>query len=699
MANNIHNIGIIAHIDAGKTTTSERLLYITGKSHRLGTVDQGTTVMDWMEQEQNRGITITSAATTIEWNSHTINFIDTPGHVDFTIEVERSLRILDGAVGIFCAVGGVEPQSETIWHQSERYHVPKIAYINKMDRIGADFPAVLEDIQNKLRAIPIPLYIPIGVEKDFEGIIDILHRQEIHWVPDSEGTQFETTPIRASLREMVDTYYANSIEILTSLSIPQADSIAELYLEGKEIPVDLIVEAIKIGMREDRLLPIFCGASLKDIGIQPLLDGIITYLPTPDEVPLPTLYEKHDIQQTTPTQWDNDNRLMAVVFKSEIHKDFGLVHYVRIYRGTMKQASVLIDLNTGKKERVTRILYIHAHKYEQTDSISAGEIGAIIGPYHARTGHTLSDMPKPALLLEPFVKPNPVISTSIEVHNISERDKLFNVLEKIVIEDPSFHYKEDENTGQILISGMGELHLNVIATKIQNDYKLPVRQGKPQVHYREGIQHSYTHSYNLQEHHSHISNDKDCNVILTLQVEPAAQGEGILYQEEVTESFTQDNAPPPFSSWVLPTMEQSFLESTTHGIALGYPIVDIKITLKTLELVGDFKTSQNDMLLKFSCAQALLEACKQADPITLEPVMKVQISVPVESIGDVMGTITTRKGTIHEIENHEAIDIIHAEAPLREMFGYSTALRNASQGRAVFSMEFAFFAPVSVSDK
>ena len=544
-------------------------------------------------------------------------------------------------------------------------------------------------------ALYLSLFLsPIGTEKDFEGIIDLLEHKEIHWDENSKGASFETREIRPELQEITAQYYNNLIEQASSANCEAADTIANLFLEEKPVSKELIIDALRKGIKDALLLPVFCGSSLKNIGIQTLLDGIITYLPTPQEVPLVKVYKKEDDTTTlTPSTWAEDNRLMAVVFKSEVHSDYGLTHYVRVYKGTMKQASVVHDMNTGKKERVTRILHMHAHKSEQVDKLQEGEIGAIIGPRFSRTGHTLSDKPSPTILIEPITAPEPVITTSIEIENLSDRDKLIETLEKIIIEDPSFHYKEDEYTGQILISGMGELHLDVISTKVKDDYKVPVRQGKPQVNYRECIANTATETYNLKEHHVPMASEKNINIIMSMQVSPAERGKGIVFNNNI-DATTQETH--NISSTYISTIEQTVIESVSTGIILGYPIIDIVIDLSSIEIEGD--ASQDDilMLIKYTSAQAFHNACKNAKPIKMEPIMNVIISTSEEFVGEAMHTITSRNGIVHEVEKTEKIDLIKAEAPLQALFGYSTAIRNATQGRASFSMDFAYFSPVLV---
>ena len=676
----VHNIGIIAHIDAGKTTTTERLLFITGISHRLGEVDDGTATMDWMKQEQDRGITISSAATTLMWKEHTINVIDTPGHVDFTIEVERSLRVLDGAVGIFCAVNGVEPQSETVWRQSEHYNVSKIAYINKMDRLGADFEKTLQDIEQKLHVIPLPLFLPIGKEKDFEGIIDVLHQQELIW-DNNTDLSFVKKPVREELQEKAQQARIDLLEKLSEYS----DEVAEKYLENKPISELEITSALKKGMSSHEILPIFCGASLKNIGIQPLLDGIVTLLPIPEELPPLLVHDFNDTATIIP--WQHTNKTLALAFKSVMDKNYGLMNYVRVYSGSIDSGSVLINVTTGKKERITRILKMHANKSTQIQTLHKGDIGVIIGPKDIRTGHTLASDTKHKVLLEYIPIPQAVIASTMEVSNISERDKLLDILSKIAIEDPSFRYSEDENTGQIVISGMGELHLEVIATRIQEDYNIPCRRGNPQVKYRESVTSSYTERFTMTSMPGMI--DKEIELSLEIRVSMLAKNPEVVFTSGI-EIDQKDT----LKKLALQAIEKGVKETAAGGIVEGFPCISMSVELISLEY--NFPLNNFDSLVfEYAASHAFQNAARNANPVRMEPIMSLSVTAPEEWTGEALNTITQRSGIVHQVENKGNLNIINAEAPLRNLFGYSTVIRSVTQGRASFSIEFAYYTPVT----
>ncbi len=671
---NIHNIGIIAHIDAGKTTTTERMLFFAGKTHKIGEVDTGTAQMDWMEQEQNRGITISSACTTIDWHEHSINIIDTPGHVDFTIEVERSLRVLDGAVGIFCAVSGVEPQSETVWHQAEHYHVARIAYINKIDRLGADFYAVLKDIQAKLSSEALPLYIPIGSEKDFEGIIDLLKMKEILWDKNSDGVIYSTQDIRDSYKEQAETWHNHLREKI----IEYSDVLTEKFLNEEAISNQELTQTLRKAVQEHALLPVLCGSSLQNIGVQPLLDAVVQYLPYPQETPPPLLHAMSPSGNATKPLQEYKNALLGFVFKSVVDKDYGLMHYVRIYKGTLKKGSTVINTNTQKKERVLRILKMHANKSTQCEELHAGEIAVLIGPKSFITGHSFSDSTHDAYMLEGIQNIAPVISTTLEVQTLSDREQLLEVLQKLEIEDPSFHHKEDENTGQILISGMGELHLEVLATKIQNDYKLPVRQGHPTVNYKEAVTSQYSEVYTLD----HIPGQTDLSIKASIELQVgAAEQEGNIISNAVPNSVAD--------IW-LRYVENSIEDSMKSGVAFGYPMVNTHVHILDISYEGN--ESIAEMSLRYSAAQAFYTIAHKATVVCMEPIMKVIITVPTDFVGDAMQPLNVRNSIIHNVDTKGNISIIHAESALSTLFGFSTVLRNSTEGRGRYSMEFLRYA-------
>lgn len=667
----MRNIGIMAHIDAGKTTTTERILFYSGKTYKIGEVDDGETVMDWMEQEQERGITIQSAATTTFWKDHQINIIDTPGHVDFTAEVERSLRVLDGAVAVFCAVGGVEPQSETVWHQADRYHVPRIAYINKNDRLGADFFSVVDEIREKFDANPVPLQIPIGREADFEGVIDLITMEEIRFDRDKPSA----APIYSTLS---DTYMETAAQwretLLDSLS-QGSDELTELILMEEEIPTELVYRIIRESTISRTIIPVLCGASRRNIGVQPLLDAIVRYLPAPDDVPPPTAIDpKKDESITVPIDADYP---LGLVFKVQHDREAGPLAYVRMYSGTIKTAGAVFNIAKRKRERVTRILRMHANRSETMDEIQAGDIAVFVGMKLAQTGDTIGSEGR-QFLLEKMHFPEPVISVAIEPKTMSDRDKLKETLDILSKEDPTFQTNEDEETGQLIIRGMGELHLDVLSTRILKDFKVSARVGNPQVSYRESISAKVEHS----EHYARNMAGKDLSAGLSFTVEPLERGSGNRYTSLVKGgSIPQE---------IFDAVERAFNSALGGGIVMGYPCVDIGIILTGIE----YNEMSASTFAFEACANLGFDAaCRKAQPILLEPMMKVDILTPKDYLGEVMSLITQRGGLIHGTESRSAIDIIHTEAALALMFGFSTSLRSVSQGRASFSMEFSHFEP------
>ena len=666
----MRNIGIIAHIDAGKTTTTERIIFYTGKSHRIGEVDDGEATMDWMEQEQNRGITITSAVTTCFWRDCQINIIDTPGHVDFTAEVERSLRVLDGAIGVFCAVGGVEPQSETVWHQSETYKVPRIAYINKMDRIGADFFAVLEDLVEKLAVNPAPVQIPIGNESDFEGVIDLLEMREIRWNPDTVGTEIEYSSIAEERIELANEWREKLVDSLSARS----EAITDLYLEGNSIPVDLLKDEIRKQTRSRSILPIFCGASLKNIGVQPLLDAIVDYLPSPEEVAaIVGIDPKTEEEVEVPV--DPDAPPLGLVFKIQADREAGSISYVRMYSGTIKKNTAVFNVDKKKRERVNRILRMHSNRSEQLDALSAGDIGAIIGFRQSQTGDTVGSEAR-QIVLEPMHFPEPVISVAIEPRTLSDRDKLKSVLDLLRLEDPTFTMRDDEETGQLVISGMGELHLDVLVTRITNDYKVQAHVGNPQVTYRESITKTATHT----ERYQRLIAGKEDIAEITIKVEPKERGSGNEFHNELG----IDVLPDLFAKAV----ERGVNGGFSSGIVFGYPGYDIGVTLSGAEYNPATST---EMAFEAAGSTAFDNACRNAGPILLEPVMQLDVMTRKDFVGEVINHLTSRGGVIVSLESRTTVEHIRAEAPLANMFGYSTALRSITQGRGTFAMEFSHF--------
>ncbi|MCL2294340.1 MAG: elongation factor G [Spirochaetes bacterium] len=667
----MRNIGIMAHIDAGKTTTTERILYYTGKSHRIGEVDSGDATMDWMEQEQNRGITITAAATTCYWKDYQINIIDTPGHVDFTAEVERSLRVLDGAIAIFCAVGGVEPQSETVWRQADKYHIPRIAYINKMDRVGSDFFNVLDEIQEKLGGNPVPVNIPIGSESNFEGVIDIINKKELRWDKNSSGAVIIESEIESSRTGLSEYWRENLLDKIS----PYSDEITDLYLSGEEVSSDIIKSAIRKATIEGKILPVFAGTSLKNAGIQPLLDAVIDYLPAPDDV-LPTKGHHIKTEKEVLVPCKTDGQPLGLVFKIQTDKEAGTYCFVRIYSGAFKNGSSIVNIGKGKKERVNRILRMHSNKPENIDSLSAGDIGVFIGLKFSQTGDTLGLDSFP-VLLEKMDFPEPVISIAIEPKTMSDRDRLKEVLDILSKEDPTFTINENEETGQLVISGMGELHLDVLVTRIINDFKVDANIGNPQVSYRESITKETTHVEKFQK----IIAGNENRAELTIKVTPAKRGAG--------NSLNVDAIKKELPKEILEAIVRGIEGSFNAGINFGYPIVDIEATVVHANYSETFSTP---FAFEAASVMGFDEACKKADPILLEPIMTVDIMTPKEYVGDVISQITLRGGIVESLESRLSIEHIKAHSPLIKMFGYSTSLRSSTQGRGTFSMEFSHFA-------
>ena len=671
-AEKMRNIGIMAHIDAGKTTTTERILFYTGKSHRIGEVDDGEATMDWMEQEQDRGITIVSAATTCFWKEHQINIIDTPGHVDFTAEVERSLRVLDAAVAIFCAVGGVEPQSETVWHQADTYNVPRIAYINKMDRIGADFFKVLEEIEDKLGANTLPLYLPIGSESEFKGIIDLIEMREIYWPEDDEKSGFVYKDLSDKHYPLAEEWRENLLDKLGTVS----DEITELYMEGKEIPNELINSTIRKGVLKQSFIPVFVGASLRNIGVQPLLDGIVEFLPAPSELPpIQGMSVKTEDKIDVPRS--ADGLPLALVFKIQNDREAGARCFIRVYSGVIKKGTAVYNMNKRKRERINRILRMHSNTSEDLTSLSAGDIGVIIGMKEAQTGDTIGSEGH-QIMLESMHFPEPVISVAIEPRTMSDMEKLKKTLTSLTKEDPTFTVNENEETGQLVISGMGELHLDVLVTRIIKEYKVEAKIGNPQVSYRESVSSTseYTEKFNK------VVAGKENTASVTLKIQPLNRGDGNQFSSKVPES----DLPREFQDAVKRGVENSF----SSGIMYGYPCIDVGVSL-----IGCDYSEITSTAFAFEAAAALGydNACRGASPVLLEPIMDVDILVPKDYMGEVINNLTSRGGMVNSFESRTAIEHINAQTPLSKMFGYSTILRSLTQGRGTFSMEFSHFAP------
>ena len=665
------NIGIMAHIDAGKTTTTERILYYTHKSHRIGEVDEGTATMDWMTQEQNRGITIVSAATSCYWNDTRINIIDTPGHVDFTAEVERSLRVLDGAVGVFCAVGGVEPQSETVWRQADRYGVPRIAYVNKMDRVGADFFAVVDAIREKLNAVPVPLALPIGTESDYEGNVDLITMQELHWDVDDEGSEIRYSEIRDELNPLADEWREKLLDCLSAYS----DEITDLYLEGKDVGPDLIHETLRRATVSQDIVPVLVGSSLKNKGVQPVLDAVLAYLPSPEELPpVPAVHTgKNDEVKVVRSE---KGKLSALVFKIQHDREMGMLCYLRVYSGVLKSGTAVFNVNDKKRERVNRLLRMHADHYEQISELKAGDIGVAIGLKLARTGETLASEGYP-IALETMEFPEPVISVAIEPKTMSDQDKLRGALENFKKEDPTFGVKENRETGQIIISGMGELHLEVLVARILEEYRVEANVGKPQVTYRETVRTLRTHTETYQR----TLAGKDHEATVTLRVEPRKRGEGNIFVSELS----REKLPENFQDAVRRGVESSF----PSGIVMGYPCVDVMAVLIDVKYN---ETTSSEVAFEAAASLGFDAACRAASPTLLEPVMEVDVICPSEQVGDIISNLSRRGGHVESMESRPCWELVKAKVPLVNMFGYSTTLRSLTQGRGTFSMEFSHFA-------
>jgi len=660
----------MAHIDAGKTTTTERILYYTGKSHRIGEVDNGNATMDWMEQEQNRGITIVSAATTCYWKDNQINIIDTPGHVDFTAEVERSLRVLDGAIAVFCAVGGVEPQSETVWHQADKYEVPRIAYINKMDRTGADFFEVLKELKEKLKANAVPLALPIGAETEYEGNIDLLHMKEIRWNQDDSGETFTSTDIAPERLEMAEEWRENLIDSLSAYS----DEITELFLEGEEVPLELLEKVIRHETINRNIVPVLTGSSLKNKGVQPVLDGVIDFLPAPDDLPP---IKCHSTKKDTDIEMERSENgpLAGLIFKIQQDKEAGPLCFVRVYSGVLKSGTAIMNINKKKRERVNRLIRMHSNTHEQISSIHAGDIAVVIGMKNAQTGDTIGSEGYP-VLLEKMDFPAPVISVAIEPKTMSDQDKLKAALDSLKMEDPTFTAKENDETGQLIISGMGELHLDVLVTRVLSEYKVAANIGKPQVTYRESITEVITHT----ETFSKVLGGKEHSAEITLKLEPVERGKGNTFTSEIRKT----QLPEEFQKAV----EAGVISSMTSGTLMGYETIDIGVTLIDANYN---ELTASELAFQTVAALGFDNGCRKASPILLEPVMNVDIMCPADYVGDVISSLTQRGGLVSSIESRPAFEMVISQAPLVKMFGYTTTLRSQTQGRGTFAMEFSHF--------
>jgi elongation factor G len=674
MLKTMRNIGIMAHIDAGKTTTTERILYYTGKSHRIGEVDDGEAIMDWMEQEQERGITIQSAATTTYWTrdgkTYQINIIDTPGHVDFTAEVERSLRVLDGAVAIFDAVRGVEPQTETVWRQAEHYKVPCIGYVNKMDRVGADFFQVLEDVQEKLGAKIVALQIPIGKENTFEGIIDLVDMRELRWNAGDDGETIIPSPIAPGREALALEWREKLIDALSALS----DGITDKYLAGEEIEGALIRKELRRAVLNRSLLPMLAGASRRNIAVQPVIDAVVDYLPAPDEV-APAAGHHLKKEENVSVPCDPNGLPLGLVFKIQNDREAGSLCYVRMYSGILKPGTAVFNVGKKKRERINRILRMHSNKSEPMDELAAGDIGVIIGMKLAQTGDTIGSEGWP-VVLEKMDFPEPVISVSIEPRTMSEMDKLRDILAILSKEDPTFTTKDNPETGQLIISGMGELHLDVLVTRIIREYNLNAKVGNPQVTYRESITRTVEH----EEQFSKLMAGKENAAILRFKVEPLPSGSGNRY----TNAAKLRDVPEP----IFEAIERGVKGAFSSGIVLGYPCIDVGVTLTGLEYS---ELTGTEFAYEACASRGVYEACREGEPILLEPIMAVDLVSPKEFVGDVMSLVTQRGGQVLSMDSKIGADEVKALAPMAKMFGFMTSLRSVSQGRATFTMVFSRF--------
>jgi len=667
--NNIRNIGIIAHIDAGKTTVTERVLYYTGRSHKIGEVHDGEAVMDWMVDEQERGITITSAVTTCQWKGKDIQVIDTPGHVDFTIEVERSLRVLDGAVGVFCAVGGVEPQSETVWRQADRYKVPKIAFVNKLDRIGADFLGTVQMMRDRLKATPLILQIPVGSEDSFTGVIDLITMQQIQWDDDSLGASFSAGEIDAALKDDAEIYRDQMLETLAEVD----DEIMEAYLAESPIDTKVLQDAIHKATVGLHLVPVLCGSALKNKGIQPLLDAIVQYLPSPAEVPAISGVhpETGDVIACEPKE---KAPLAALIFKVSMIEGRKL-SFVRVYSGMLNAGTDVYNPSRKKKEKLSRILKMHANKRERVDAVGPGSIVGVVGLKESSTGETLCQQDKP-VLLEQMEFYEPVISVAVEPKTHADQEKLEQVLNKFMAEDPTLRVREDEDTGQIILSGMGELHLEIITSRMQREFNTQVNVGKPQVVYRETIESAASGSAVFDKE---VAGNRHYAEV-TLRLAPQPRGEGNCFESLVDETVL---APA-----LAKAAEKGVMESMESGILMGYPVVDVKAVL-TAATAGE--ANGTELAFTVAASMAVREALSQGGSFLLDPIMDVEILVPEDFMGDVIGDLNARGGKVEAIEPKMGVQIIKATVPLAKMFGYSTSLRSATQGRGTFSMQFSRF--------
>jgi len=679
------NIGIMAHIDAGKTTTTERILFYTGVSHKIGEVHDGNAVMDWMEQEQERGITITSAATTCFWKGmdqqfpeHRINIIDTPGHVDFTIEVERSLRVLDGTVAVFCAVGGVQPQSETVWRQATRYGVPRMAFVNKMDRVGADFGRVVEQIRKRLGARPVPIQLPIGAEEDFAGVVDLVRMQAIYWSNEDLGTTFDAREIPEALKAEAE----QAREVMVEAAAEASEALMEAYLENGDLNKEQIVEGLRAGTISNDIVPCLCGTAFKNKGVQALLDAVVEIMPSPADVP--PIQGVLDNEQLAERPSDDEAPFAALAFKIATDPFVGSLTFFRVYSGVLRSGDTVYNPVKGKKERVGRILQMHSNSREEIKEVRAGDIAAAVGLKDVTTGETLCD-PDHVITLERMEFPDPVISVAVEPKTKADQEKMGIALGKLAQEDPSFRVHTDEESGQTIISGMGELHLDILVDRMKREFKVEANVGRPQVAYRETVRKGveaegkFIRQSGGRGQYGHVK----------IRLEPMESGAGYEFENAIVGGVVPRE--------YIGSVDKGIQEQMTNGVVAGYPVVDVKVTL----FDGSYhEVDSNEMAFKIAGSMAFRNATSDADPVLLEPMMKVEVVTPEDYMGDVMGDLNRRRGIVQGMEDAPSGKIVNAHVPLSEMFGYATDLRSQTQGRATYTMEFDHYAeaPASVAD-
>ena len=667
------NIGIMAHIDAGKTTTTERILFYTGINYKIGEVHDGAATMDWMEQERERGITITSATTQCFWKDYRINIIDTPGHVDFTIEVERSLKVLDGACAVFCAVGGVEPQSETVWRQADKYRVPRIAFVNKMDRTGADFYNVVAQIKSRLGAKPLPIQLPIGAEDKFEGVVDLVKMKAIIWNGEELGASFEYVDIPEDLVDEAEEYRTTLIETVAESD----EALMNKYFEGEELTEEEVKAAIRKGTMNIDFIPVICGTAFKNKGVQPLLDAVVEYMPSPIDVPaIKGINPDTNAEEERPS--DDNVPFSALAFKIMTDPYMGQLTYFRVYSGHLEAGSYVVNSTKGKKERVGRLLKMHADKREEIKEIYAGDICATVGLKYTTTGDTLCDEDHP-VILESMTFPDPVISVAVEPKTKGDQEKLSQALQKLAQEDPSFRVKVDEETGQTIISGMGELHLEIIVDRMKREFKVEANVGNPQVAYREAI----TKSVSGEGKYIKQSGGRGQYGHVCIEIHPLEAGQGFVFENKLVGG----SIPKEY----VPAIEKGIAEAMEHGCLAGYPMENVKAVLYD----GSYHdVDSNEMAFKIAASMAFKDLSKKAGPVILEPIMKVEVVAPDEYTGDVMGDLSSRRGKVEGMDMRGGAQVIRCMVPLKEMFGYATQLRSITQGRATYSMHFDHYEQV-----